>query len=204
MDNKIPTVDQSYRMISEMKMMDHIVVHSLQVCRVATFLAEHLIRQQVRLNFDLIRSAALLHDITKTRSFKTREDHAQTGGEYLTDHGYPEIGDLIRQHVKLDNYSAAGNISEAEVLNYADKRVLHDEIVPLDRRMDYILKRYAETAEHRQRIYLIWRKTREIENKIFKDLSFAPDDLTRLIPHNGYAGELRQYQKVSHQIPSGI
>jgi len=185
-------------------MMDHIVVHSLQVCRVATFLSEHLIRQRVRLNFDLIRSAALLHDITKTRSFKTREDHAQTGGEYLTNLGYPEIGDLIRQHVKLDNSSAAGNILEAEVLNYADKRVLHDEIVILDQRMDYILERYAETAEHRQRIYLIWQETRETENKIFKDLSFAPDDLTRLIPHNGYAGELRQYQEVSHQIPSGI
>ena len=187
-------------MMCEMKMMDHIVVHSLQVCRVATFLTEHLNKQHYRLNFDLIQSAALLHDITKTRSFKTREDHAQTGGEYLSDRGYSEIGDLIRQHVKLDKYSVAANIREVEVLNYADKRVLHDEIVVLDKRLDYILERYAETPEHREQIKVLWQKTRAMENKLFKDLSFAPDDLTRLVSHNGYATELQKYQKLTGQI----
>lgn len=189
-------------MICKMKMMDHIVVHSLQVCRVATFLTEHLDEQDNRLNFDLIRSAALLHDITKTRSFQTREDHALTGGEYLSDRGYPEIGDLIRQHVKLDKYSVAGSISEAEVLNYADKRVLHDEIVVLDRRLNYILERYAETPADRERINYLWQKTREMENKLFKDLSFVPDNLTRLIPHNGYTADLQKYQKLADQIQS--
>ena len=197
---KIPTKVQCYQMISKMKMMDHIVVHSLQVCRVATFLTEHLNKQQYRLNFDLIHSAALLHDITKTRSFKTREDHALTGGEYLTDRGYPEVGDLVRQHVKLDTYSVAATIREAEVLNYADKRVLHDEIVVLDKRLDYILERYAETPAHRERINVLWQKTRAMENKLFKELSLAPDNLTRLISHNGYTTELQKYQKLADQI----
>ena len=197
---KIPTKAQCYNMICKMKMMDHIVVHSLQVCRVATLLTEHLNKQHCRLNFDLIQSAALLHDITKTRSFKTREDHALTGGEYLTDHGYPEVGNLVRQHVKLDAYSVTATIREVEVLNYADKRVLHDEIVILDKRLDYILERYAETSAHRERINVLWQKTREMENKLFKDLSFAPDDLTRLISHNGYTTELRKYQKLADQI----
>ena len=193
---QFPTKDQCYRMISDMGMMDHIVVHSLQVCRVATFLTRQLIEQDYRLNFELIQSAALLHDITKTRSFKTREDHAQTGGVYLADCGYPEIGELIRQHVKLDNYSAVATISDAEVLNYSDKRVLHDEIVILDRRLDYILERYAETEAHRQRIYLLWQKTREMENKIFKDLSFAPGDLNQLIQPRGWTVEFKEYQKL--------
>lgn len=70
---KIPTKVQCYQMIRQMRMRDHIVIHSLQVCRVATFLTEHLNKQHNRLNFGLIRSAALLHDITKTRSFKTRK-----------------------------------------------------------------------------------------------------------------------------------
>ena len=159
---KIPTKDQCYLMMGAMKMMDHIVAHSLQVCRVATFLTEHLNKPHYRLNLDLIRSAALLHDITKTRSFKTREDHARTGGQFLAEQGYPEIGELVRQHVKLDKYTDAGTISEAEVLNYADKRVLHDDIVVLDRRLAYILERYAETPEHRERINLLWQKTREM------------------------------------------
>ena len=192
---KIPTKDQCYQMLSEMKMMDHIVVHSLQVCRVATFLTEHLNKRHNRLNSDLIQSAALLHDITKTRSFKTREDHALTGGEHLSDSGYPEIGDLIRQHVKLDEYSVDGTISEAEVLNYADKRVLHDEIVGLDRRMDYIVERYGEIPEHRERIYLLWQKTKDLEDRIFGVLSFAPGDLNQLIQPRGWTVEFKEYQK---------
>jgi putative nucleotidyltransferase with HDIG domain len=200
---KIPTKDQCYQMMCAMKMMDHIVIHSLQVCRVATLLTEHLNKQNCRLNFDLIKSAALLHDITKTRSFKTREDHALTGCEHLSDCGYPEIGDLIRQHVKLDKYSVSGTISEAEVLNYADKRVLHDEIVALDRRQDYIVERYAETPEHRERIYLLWQKTREMENKLFKDLSFAAGDLIQLIQPRGWAVEFKEYQKFCAQESAG-
>ena len=187
-------------MMGAMKMMDHIVIHSLQVCRVATFLTDHLNKHQYQLNHDQIRASALLHDITKTRSFKTREDHALTGGEHLSNCGYPAIGNLIRQHVKLDKYSEAGTISEAEVLNYADKRVMHDEIVVLDRRMEYIVERYAETPAHRERIKVLWQKTKEIENKLFKDLSLVPDDLTRLVPHNGYSTELRKYQKLADQI----
>jgi putative nucleotidyltransferase with HDIG domain len=196
MPMKIPTKDQCYQMLSEMKMMDHIVVHSLQVCRVATFLTEYLNKRHNRLNSDLIQSAALLHDITKTRSFKTREDHALTGGEHLSDSGYPEIGDLVRQHVKLDEYSVDGTISEAEVLNYADKRVLHDEIVGLDRRMDYIVERYGETPEHRERIYLLWQKTKDLEDRIFGVLSFAPGDLNQLIQPRGWTVEFKEYQKL--------
>jgi putative nucleotidyltransferase with HDIG domain len=198
----IPTKDQCYQMIGEMKMMDHIVVHSLQVCRVATFLTQHLNKQNHGLHFDLIQSAALLHDITKTRSFKTREDHALTGGEHLSNGGYPAIGNLIRQHVALDKYSVDGTISEAEVLNYSDKRVLHDEIVALDRRLDYIVDRYGETQARRERIHMLWQKTRELENKLFTDLSFAPDDLSRLLPHNGYTAELRKFNKIAgqHQV----
>jgi len=187
-------------MISEMKMMDHIVAHSLQVCRVATFLTEHLNQQRYGLNFDLIQSAALLHDITKTRSFKTREDHALTGGEYLADRGYPEVGDLVRQHVVLDTYSVAATIREVEVLNYADKRVLHDEIVVLDKRLDYILKRYAETPAHRERINVLWQKTKELEKKLFKDLSFAPGDLNRLISSGGRSPDFLEYQMVCKSL----
>ena len=199
MEKTYPTKDQCYRMIRDMGMMDHIVVHSLQVCRVANFLTRHLIKQQLQLDVELIQSAALLHDITKTRSFKTREEHAQTGGVHLTECGYPDIGELIRQHVRLDAYEADGQITEAEVLNYSDKRVLHDEIVDLDKRLDYILERYAETEAHRQRIYGLWKKTREMENKIFKDLPFAPDELPRLIPHHGYSDEFRKYQQLAEE-----
>ena len=190
----IPTNEQCYTLIDEMQMMDHIVAHSLQVCRVAFFLADELNRGRNGLNCDLIRAAALLHDITKTRSFNTGENHDQTGGQFMAQQGYPEVGDLVRQHVKLDEYRGAGALNEAEIVNYADKRVLHDEIVGLDKRMEYILKRYARGVEHRRRIHRLWEKTKILEDRIFTRLRFKPDDLKRVI---GPRGDARgcDYQK---------
>jgi uncharacterized protein len=180
----------------EMKMMDHIVVHSMQVCRVATCLTGYLVVQHPHLNAEMIRSAALLHDITKTRSFNTGEDHALTGGQFLADRGYPEVGELVRQHVVLDEYSATKIPAEAEIINYADKRVLHDEIVDLDKRLDYILERYATTPKHRERINLLWEKTKHLENKIFSDLPFPTEDLNRVLNAEDRSVDLTEYREV--------
>ena len=180
----------------EMKMMDHIVTHSLQVCRVATFLADRLNSHEIFLNHDLIRAAALLHDITKTRSFETSENHALTGGQFLSDLGYPEVADLVRQHVRLDEYETTASIREVEIINYADKRVLHDEIVGLDRRLDYILERYATTREHKDRIYHLWIKTRDLEERIFSSLQFAPEDIYGLIQTQALSIQLQEFKHV--------
>ena len=183
-------------LMCDMKMLDHIVVHSMQVCRVATFLAEHLNSQQSRLNHDLIRAAALLHDITKTRSFKTEENHALTGGQFLAEQGYPEVGDLVRQHVRLDAYPDPVTLGEAEIINYADKRVLHDRIVGLDKRLDYILEKYGKLPEHQERIRWLWGKTLVMENEIFSDLAIAPQDLNRLLNCEDRSKDFLAYQRV--------
>jgi putative nucleotidyltransferase with HDIG domain len=193
---KLPTRDECYRLMCEMGMMDHIVVHSVQVCRVATVLAENLAPAGIRLNFDLIRASALLHDITKTRSFKTKENHAETGGQYLTELGYAEVGSLVRQHVRLDDYPQKVSLNEAVILNYADKRVLHEKVVSLDKRADYILEKYTKVPEDRQRVYLLWQKTREIEDEIFGALSFSPDDLNDLINAEDRSRDFEEYQRV--------
>jgi putative nucleotidyltransferase with HDIG domain len=179
-----------------MKMMDHIVVHSMQVCRVATFLTDQLNARQNGLNYDLIRAAALLHDITKTRSFETREDHALTGGEFLADKGYPHVGELVRQHVRLDEYHSPVVLGEAEIINYADKRVLHDEVVSLDRRLDYILEKYGKLPEQQKRIRWLWEKTLVLEEEIFSDLAVSQEDLNRIINAEDRTREFREYRKM--------
>jgi putative nucleotidyltransferase with HDIG domain len=192
----IPTKKECYHLMFKMNMMDHIVVHSMQVCRVATLLARNLIDEGLQLNFDLIQAAALLHDITKTRSFKTEENHAETGGQYLADMGFADVGNLVRQHVRLDEYPETVSLGEAEIINYADKRVLHEEVVSLDKRLDYILERYAKIPEHRQRFFRIWEKTIEIEDTIFGFLSFSPEDLTRMINSEGRSVDFQKYRNI--------
>ena len=191
----IPTREQCYQLMCKMKMMDHIVVHSMQVCRVATFLTDQLDSKHNRLNYDLVRAAALLHDITKTRSFKTEENHAVTGGQFLADLGYPEIGELVRQHVRLDEYPDPVGLGEAEIINYADKRVLHDRVVSLEERLDYILERYGKLPEHQERIRWLWQKTINLENKIFSILSLKPEDLNHKLNSGERTTEFNEYQR---------
>ena len=193
---KIPTLEQCYHLMSEMKMMDQIVVHSMQVCRVATYLTDYLVGQHTRLNAGMIRSAALLHDITKTRSFNTGEDHALTGSQFLADRGYLEVGDLVRQHVVMDAYRTGKTLREVEIINYADKRVLHDKIVSLDKRLEYILERYAQKPGDRERIDLLWQKTKRLEDRIFNDLPFAPENLNRLNNSGGRSPDFPEYKMV--------
>ncbi len=169
---------ECFKLIKIMDMMDHIIDHSVMVSNVTLFLCRELKKNSAMINTELAVSAALLHDITKTRSFSTRENHPVTGGYLLTDLGYPEVGSIIRQHVILDSYAADSPVSEQEIVNYSDKRVLHDRVVSLDERLDYIRVRYGKTAEFESRIRIMSQKTLGLEKKIFSHLDFSPDQLS--------------------------
>ncbi len=167
-----------FKLIKTMDMMDHIIDHSVMVSNVTLFLCHQLKKTLPDINTELATSAALLHDITKTRSFSTKENHSVTGGRLLSDMGYPEIGSIIRQHVLLDSYIVDCQVSEQEIVNYSDKRVLHDKIVSLDERLEYIQERYGKTMEFENRIRVMSQNTLTLENKIFLHLDIEPDLLS--------------------------
>lgn len=176
----IPSEDACMRLIADMGMLENIVAHSLQVCRVSLFLTDRL--GLPGLDRELIRAAGLLHDITKTRSFQTREDHAETGARLIADLGYPEVAGIVGQHVRLNRYGdASAEPVAAEIVNYADKRVLHDRIVPLSERMGYILERYGQTPERKRWILVLWEKTEKLEARLFARLPFRPDEVGPLL-----------------------
>ncbi len=176
---RIPSEAECGRLMADMGMLENIVAHCRQVCRVSLLIVDHL--NPNGLNRDLVRAAALLHDITKTRSFQTHEDHAETGAQLLVELGYPEVGRIVGQHVCLDRYFASQSVTEAEIVNYADKRVLHDRIVPLKERMGYILEKYGREEERKQAILLLWEKTEELEKRLFAGLPFAPEEIIPLL-----------------------
>ena len=183
---QIPSKRQCYRLFCEMNMLDHIVDHSLQVCRVSIFLVDHM-KENIYLNRGLVQASALLHDITKTRSFNTRENHVITGARLLSERGYHEVGSVVKQHVRLDQYAMSDRPTEAEIVNYADKRVLHDKIVSLDERMKYIRENYGREPENLKRIRWLWEKTEALEKKLFTYLTFFPDELEGLVLGEGPA-----------------
>jgi putative nucleotidyltransferase with HDIG domain len=199
----IPSKNDCFQLMCRMQMLENIVAHSIQVCRVGMCLVDHLKLEGRQLNGRLVQAAALLHDITKTRSFETEENHALTGGQVLTDFGYPLVGNLVRQHVRLDTYSEQQNLSEAVIVNYADKRVLHDRIVSLDERMGYIQERYGTRPEHKRRIQLLWEKTAALEKHIFIFLPFSPDALNHHLAAMDIAGEVSNFRKACSRSTSG-
>ena len=198
MHMRIPTRQECYHIMYGMKMMDHIVAHSLQVCRVAMFLADSL---EADLNQDLVQAAALLHDITKTRSIETHENHAQTGKQLLVDLNYPEVGSIVGQHVLLDKYFASDNPTEAAVVNYADKRVLHDKVATLAQRVTYIMERYGTEAKRREYIQMLWEKTEILEKHLFRFYSFSPADLEILLGPDNYSSEFSDYSRINSAHP---
>jgi uncharacterized protein len=196
----IPSKNDCFRLMCETQMLENIVAHSLQVCRVGMCLVDHLKLQGIDLDDRLVQAAALLHDITKTRSFETQENHALTGGQFLTERGYVEVGNLVRQHVRLDQYSFPKGAGEVGIINYADKRVLHDRIVSLDERMRYIRERYGKNPELQQRIQMLVGKTKALEKNIFSQMPFPPNDLQRHLTAPDLFNEISSYRNVCSQL----
>lgn len=174
---KLPSRAKCFVIIHEMDMMDHIIDHSVMVSHVAAFLGNRLLKTNPGLNVRLTEISALLHDITKTRSFTTGEMHSETGKVLLEKMGFPEVANIIRQHVILDCYNETGPVTEIEIVNYSDKRILHDQIVSLEERLEYILNKYGKNKDYLDRIHAMWENTILLEEKLFKTLDFEPGDL---------------------------
>jgi len=160
-------------------MLPHIVRHSRLVTDVALLIARKLNSVGEQLDLALVEAGALLHDITKTMSIQTKENHAQTGSELLASLGYPVVANIVRQHVCLDPGSFALNaVTEAEVVNYADKRVKHEEVVDIEDRFRDVLERYVNKLPGIEaRFEEVQRETRLLEEKIFSKIDILPEQI---------------------------
>lgn len=115
-------------LISKYGVPEKIKKHCKKVAFVAEDLAVKLNQKGCNLNVELIRFAALLHDIARTE-----KNHAVIGGEWLNKSGYPEVAEIVASHMKLEEYDA-NHITEKTVVFLADKLVKEDELVSLEQR----------------------------------------------------------------------
>lgn len=158
-------------------MLPNIVEHSMQVMRVSLAIIDNL-KSGVSVNRDLVAAAALLHDITKTRSFITKERHDASGAELLRELGFAHIAEIVEQHVIIHNLNLQGSLEEREIVYYADKRVLHDTIVTIDERVNDIIRRYGTAEEIRNLILHNRSQVLIVERKI---ASFMRIDIDQAI-----------------------
>ncbi len=161
----IPTRQECLHLMEAYGMLPNIRAHSITVCRFAMAIAQAVRQAGSSFNLAAIEAASLLHDITKTRSLETGENHAITGAELLRELGYAPIAGLVQEHVTPADNSGE-DITAGELISYADKRVLHDRIVSLEERFCYLYERYGRDEHAVQRISRARRRTQEIEDKL--------------------------------------
>jgi len=90
---------------------------------------------------------------------------------------------IVEQHVTLSDLKLDGQIEEREIVYYADKRVRHDVVVPLESRLAYILERYGDNDPLRERMIVTnFRRCQELERHLFEFLDYLPEELPRFIP----------------------
>jgi len=163
--DRIPDIAECEELMARYAMLPNIVEHSLQVMRVSVAITDHL-KDGVSVNRNMVIAAALLHDITKTRSIKTKEKHASSGGKLLRELGFPEIAMIVEEHVTIRNLNLEGIIEEKEIVYYADKRVMHDKIVTLDERMHDLMQRYGTGEDMRNFLLHNREQALAVERKI--------------------------------------
>jgi uncharacterized protein len=183
---RLPSHHQCLELMDIHAMLPNIREHSFRVMEVAACLGEALVAAGFDMHLPLITTGALLHDLGKTACLGTLANHAELGAGILEELGYPHVAQVVREHVYLDGAIMDPRpLREAEVVNYADKRVLHEEVVTLEVRFADLKVRYGRTPEAIARIKATEVKTRALEEKLFAPLQLDPLDLLRV---NGKRG----------------
>jgi putative nucleotidyltransferase with HDIG domain len=177
---KLPSRSEIMRLWDIYGMLPNIRAHSRQVCRVALTLCQWLKENNCLLNWELVETGALLHDVAKAYCLgKPTISHNLEGERIVAAAGYPELGLLVARHVNLPDEHP---LDETMLVFYADKRVIGDRVVSVKERYQYIYKVYGHDDEERiARISNDEKRSYVVEKQIFARIfDHTPEDLGRM------------------------
>ena len=141
-ENKYPTEEQCRKILERMGTPSHVVRHCDAVTNTAVRIAEALNENGCHFSVPLIRAAGLLHD-----ALRVRKKHWQAGAEMAFDYGYPEVADIIMDHMNYMHPIPVFEINEKDIVCLADKLRQEDKLVTLDERLEPVRKRWADNPE---------------------------------------------------------
>ncbi|WP_455538887.1 DVU_1551 family NTP transferase [Terrisporobacter sp.] len=137
-----------------------IVKHCEKVKEICIDLSEAINKYENCINIDLIKSAALLHDIKRLE-----KEHDKKGAKLLKDLGYDNISLLVKYHMKLENYME-DEINEKSILYFADKLVIGDEFENIEKRFAEKIKKYDADDAIKKNILKKYNTTLKIKSNI--------------------------------------
>lgn len=141
-----PGDEECFALWDRYAMPEHIRAHSLLVAQLASFLVEGVAAAGLHADFAAVRASALLHDLAKDYTIRYGGNHAQLGGAWVLEETHnPLVAQGVVHHVfwpwELD---LAAFLLPLAVI-YADKRVMHRDVVTLEDRFDDLFQRYGKT-----------------------------------------------------------
>ena len=170
---KLPSRGKAIGMLKELGMPDNIFRHTMQVNKIAVFIAEKMRGDGVKVNVDLVDRASLLHDIDKHLTLSNGR-HGTEGKKMLEEKGLPELAEFCVTHLYTRILSSSFPSLEHEIVYYADKRVNHDKIVSLDERFKYLRERYGKKPEILRWFDECEPACRKLERKLFEKAGIPP------------------------------
>ncbi len=141
------------------EVMDHIREHSSQVARVAHHIALVGAERGLKVDPERVLAAGLLHDIAKAYTVLYGGNHCQTGAAWALElTGDLVIAQCVHHHVYWPFSLDIQRYFEPLAVLYADKRVAHTTLVPLNTRYQDLIERYGTTE-------IICKSIRETERQ---------------------------------------
>jgi uncharacterized protein len=207
----LPSYEECLSMIRDCHVPVHIVRHAEAATRLAVFLAHRLVERGIELDIELVERACLLHDLFRVcdfpleeftcfeqpvtehdkhrwRKLKARHGHLRhedAADTFLKDK-YPVLATAIRRHryVAVLDEADCPQSWEEKLVYYADKRAMHDTIVPLKQRLEDAHQRSAlamAKAGKTRNVAMeqaVDARIFELEAEIFDVIGLNPDDVT--------------------------
>lgn len=159
----------------------HIRIHSEKVDKIALYMAKRLIEKREDVNFKILHPACMLHDLMKIcdmRNFNPanfpyppniedinvwnylrdkyeNQDHAELAARILVNLNEYEVAKTIKKHNFLNIIAESPNNLqnwEEKLLYYADKRVMHGDVVSIKERIRDGEERYPRTDQSMEQI----------------------------------------------------
>lgn len=111
---------------------------------------------QRRLNVRLVESAALLHDV-----LRTKPNHAAAGARLLSDMGYEEVAKIVECHqqIQADNFE---DVNESTLVFLADKLVIDADRCTLFQRYERSVLRVGDQVDMIDKINKTYTSTKRI------------------------------------------
>jgi HD superfamily phosphohydrolase YqeK len=210
-DYALPSHEECLSMIRDCHVPVHIVRHNEAAARLGGFLARRLIERGVDVDVELVERACLLHDLFRVcdfpledfrwfeqpvteddkhrwRRLKARHGHVrhEDAADAFLRRKYPVLATAIRRHryIAVLDETDCPQTWEEKLVYYADKRAMHDTIVPLKDRLEDAHRRSSIAMAKAGIVRCIELEKAvdarifELEAEIFDILCLSPDAVT--------------------------